>query len=187
MTCVLPLFLVILSANPCDTWSRAQDSFEEARKRVWWVSHTLDPILNVKDTFPDPKIDELEGWTIVEHPGTYFYSGDTSQRLAGLIDTEKKRIDFAAESNLEPLAHEFAHFIHYKHQEPYGLFWQYTGHGGLFGITTLDIFTFSLWTQMCSLLYYPYCDIKGGHQYSPEYLFSFTLKDVPEETWCQVH
>jgi hypothetical protein len=73
-----------------------------------------------------------------------------------------------------------------RHPVPYGTFWQYTGHGGLFGVGALDAFTFSLWQQMCSVFYYPFCHLPEAHQYSPQSLFEGKLQSLNAASWCGV-
>jgi hypothetical protein len=187
MPCAIPLFLTLLAANPCATWDHVQASFAEARKRVWWSHDTLDRYYGWQDTwtqYSDPKMEELEGWTLIEIDGVSF--PHNGSELAGLIDASDKTIRWAKNSPLWPLAHEFVHWIHLNHPIPYGTFWQYTGHGGLYGVGSLDAFTFSLWQQMCGVFYYPFCDIPDGHQYSPQWLFENKLEQVGANSWCGV-
>lgn len=187
MLCAL-LFLTLIAPDPQATCVRIQVDYEEARKRVWWTHKVLDPIYapTSGETWSNPPIEDLTGWTIIEHARS-FPDPQSGALLDGLIDTTTQTIQYNASSRLRPLVHEFTHFIFFKHQWPYGTLWFYAGHGGLSGVYSLDIMTHALWFQLCEILFSPFCSVNLGHQYSPQALLQQQLQAASSLQCRTVH
>lgn len=122
MTCLIPLWLTLITLSPCEAWQRFQDDFAVASGHLYWSTLSVQPAHDADlvsppavDLWPHPDpylgglghliYEEVEGSNFIGAAGAVV-QGEFVWSFGGT-----PRIRIAAEGTLRPGIHELQHWI----------------------------------------------------------------------------